>query len=56
LPGNGAPKQDVRVKAETQRTSDEQSGFLKLILDQDRPDAFDPNAFNRKVHGGAGAR
>lgn len=34
----------------------EQAAFLRTFLDQDRPDAFDPNEFNRKVHGGAGER
>ena len=27
------------------------TGFLQQILEQDRPDAFDPDEFNRKVHG-----
>jgi len=34
----------------------QQSAFVREILEQDRPDAFDPNEFNRKAHGRAGAR
>lgn len=34
----------------------EQSAFLRQILEQDRPDAFDPKEFNRKAHGRAGSR
>ena len=33
-------------------TSEERSAFLRNILEQDRDDAFDPDEFNRQVHGG----
>jgi hypothetical protein len=40
----------------TTRTPKEQSALLRQILEEDRPDAFDPNEFNRKAHSRAGAR
>lgn len=33
------------------KRADRNAELLKSILDQERPDAFDPDAFNRKVHG-----
>jgi len=33
-------------------SNEERSAFLRNILEQDRDDAFDPDEFNRQVHGG----
>lgn len=42
---------DRRPPAAAQATADDRAAFLRNILQQDRPDAFDPNEFNRQVHG-----
>lgn len=46
----------AQAKRPAAKSKAEQSAFLKQILEQDRPDAFDPNEFNRKVHGRSGGR
>jgi hypothetical protein len=56
---NSSGKSRPQTPPKTQATTPaprEQSAFLRQILEQDRPDAFDPNEFNRKAHGRAGAR
>ena len=40
--------------AEVNADEEENSKLIQRILEEDRPDAFDPDVFNRKVHGGGG--
>ena len=40
--------------AEVNADEDERPELIQRILEEDRPDAFDPDVFNRKVHGGGG--
>ena len=52
------PKPRERAEPAVRRTAPEvdDAAFLRSILDEERPDAFDPDEFNRQVHGRAGTR
>lgn len=48
-PAAGAPREVTSLPTASQSSND--PGILSQILNADRPDAFDPNAFNEKHHG-----
>jgi len=51
------PVATQKGRTPTLKAADEdRTAFLRNILEQSRPDAFDPNEFNRQIHGGSRAK
>ena len=52
------PKPRERAEPPVRRSAPalDDAAFLKSILDEERPDPFDPDEFNRQVHGRAGGK